>query len=189
MSAGQFMRNGAVVIALGFSIALAAPTRAEDWRKIDFDADLTTYLIDIDRIKHSGDAASVLELNVPGRTSIATGAESHTVFERRFDCAKGTEKLGEIIYYRNLADGGRKLAHPETSFSVRRGSLDEIMFEMACHGAAAPNASGYISVTQAVHRAFMDAIKLPADQSVRTRRAFEPPGQPLIGSPDIQSPQ
>ena len=65
MSAGHLIRKGALVIALGFSIALAAPAGAEDWRKIDFDADLTTYLVDIDRIEHSGDTASVFELDVP----------------------------------------------------------------------------------------------------------------------------
>jgi hypothetical protein len=174
-------RHRTTLLVLAASVALAGTARAEDWRKIDFDADLTTYLVDIDRIEHNGDTASVHELNVPGRTSIATGAQSHTQFERRFDCAKGTETLGDIFYYRTLADRGQKLTHPDISFPVRRRSLDEIMFHMACHGTAAPGKIGYASVEQAVHRAFMDAIKLPADQSVRTRQAFEPPGEPLMG--------
>jgi hypothetical protein len=185
----EILDKAAVMMALTFSLALAGAARAEDWRRIDFDADLTTYLVDISRIEHSGDSARVFELNVPGRTAIATGAESHTMFERQFDCAKGTEKLGSIFYYVSLADRGRQLTHPDTSFSVRRGSLDEIMFNIACHGGASPSAAGYASVEQAVRRAFMDAIKLPADQSVRTQRPFKPPGDPIIGPADTPPPR
>ncbi len=182
-------RHNTTLLVLAVTVALAGTARAEDWRTIDFDADLTTYLVDIDRIEHNGDTASVHELNVPGRTSIATGAQSHTEFERRFDCAKGTETLGDLFYYRTLADRGKQLTHPDLTFPVRRRSLDEIMFNMACHGAAAHNAAGYASIEQAVRRAFMDAIKLPAEQSVRTRQAFEPPGEPLVGSADAPPPR
>jgi hypothetical protein len=175
-------RTTGLVLVVTFN--LTGTARAEDWRKIDFDADLTTYLVDIDRIEHSGDTATVHELHVPGRTSIATGGQSHTQIERRFVCARGTETLGDIFYFRTLADRGKLLTHPDITFPVRRRSLDEIIFNIACHGAAAPNASGYASIEQAVHRAFMDAIKLPADQSVRTRQAFEPPGEPLMGPVD-----
>ncbi|MGA3157039.1 MAG: hypothetical protein ABSE43_05665 [Steroidobacteraceae bacterium] len=189
MSNKNFHMRNVVLVTLTLSSALAGAARADDWRKIDFDADLTTYLVDVDHIQHTGDSASVFELNVPGRTSIATGAESHTMFERQFDCAKGTERLGDIFYHRNLADHGQQLSHPDSSFSVRHGSLDEIMFNMACHGVAPPSAAGYSSVEQAVHRAFMDAIKLPAEQSVRMQRPFEPPGNPIVGSADSPLPR
>jgi hypothetical protein len=189
MSCRSLASLSTTLLILAGAVAVAGTAHAEDWRKIDFDADLTTYLVDIDRIEHNGDNASVHELNVPGRTSIATGGQSHTLLERRFDCTKGTETLGDIFHYRTLTDRGQQLAHPDITFPVRRRSLDEIMFNMACHGAAPPNPSGYPSIEQAVHRAFMDAIKLPADQSVRTRRPFEPPGEPLMGPADAPPPR
>lgn len=165
------------------SASLVRADTAQDWRKIDFDADLTTYLVDIHQITHSGDSARLIELSVPGRTSIATGAQSHTRIERLFDCAHGSENLGEITYFRSLTDAGRRLAHPDQQFEIRSGSLDEIMFNMACHGASAPSSSGYSSVEEAVRRSFMDAIKLPPDQSVRTRTPFRPPGEPIHPAP------
>lgn len=168
-------------LMLGLSL-WASTALADDWRKIDFDADLTTYLINVDHITHEGDLARVPELNVPGRTGIGTGGQSHTTFDRIFDCQHGTERLGEIRFFRALDDKGQVLSHEDRSFDVRRGSLDETMFNIACRSAGPSQASGYPSVTVAVQRAFMDAIKLPADQSVRNGHPFVPPGEPISGS-------
>ncbi|MFT3906966.1 MAG: hypothetical protein QM718_11720 [Steroidobacteraceae bacterium] len=167
-----------MAILLGCAAAQAAD---QHWRRIDFDADLTSYLLDMQSVQRTGDIASVKELNVPGRTSISTGAEHHSIVQRLFDCKAGTQKLGEVLLYRDLKARAEKIPHEDPGFKVEPGSIDDIEFQYACHGRQPAQTEAtveYASVEQAVRKAFADAIKLPREQSNRTLKGFPPGGPP-----------
>jgi hypothetical protein len=176
-------RAGSLAAALAApmlaSAALAAAPAAEQWRRIDFDADLTSYLVNLQSVQKQGDTATVWELNVPGRTSLSTGSENHTLVQRRFDCRGGSQKLGDVLLYRKLSAKAEKLPHEDLSFRVQPGSMDEIEMKLACEGQAPPTTAAtieYSSVKEAVAKAFGDAIKLPREQSNRTLRGMGPGG-------------
>ena len=175
--------RGVLMAAVATALLGSGAARAADqhWRRIDFDADLTSYLLDMQSVQRTGDIASVRELNVPGRTSISTGGEHHSIVQRLFDCKAGTQKLGEVLLYRDLKARAEKIPHEDLGFKVEPGSIDDIEFQYACNGKQPAQTEAtveYVSVEQAVRKAFADAIKLPREQSNRTLKGFPPGGPP-----------
>ena len=169
---------------LALSVSHAAEpssTAKQQWLRIDFDADLTSYLVDLQSPQRNGDIATLWELNVPGRTSISTGGENHTLVQRIFDCKAGTQKLGDLLLYRSLNAKAEKIPHEDLSFKMQPGSIDDIEMKLACDKQA-PTATAasvqYSSLTEAVKKAFGDAIKLPREESNRTLRSLFPGGAP-----------
>ena len=174
------MNKLALALALGgLSIAVA---QAETWQRIDFDADLTTYLVSSARMKREGNLATVWELNVPGRTAISTGAQNHTLVERLFDCQTKTQTIGQVLMYAQLGAPAQSLTHADISYEVQSGSLDEIEMNMACDSTQPAQdvytKQTYASLEAAVNQAFGDAVKLPREQSNKTLKGLGDMGGP-----------
>ena len=182
-------RNNPGLALLGLCLATsvsyaaepATPPAKEQWLRIDFDADLTSYLVNLQSPQRTGDIATLWELNVPGRTSISTGGENHTLVQRIFDCKVGNQKLGEVLLYRTLQAKAEKIPHEDLSFKTQPGSIDDIEMKLACDKqmpAATAATVQYSSLAEAVKKAFGDAIKLPRADSNRTLRSLFPGGEP-----------
>lgn len=150
----------------------SAHAAEQRWHRIDFDADLTTYLVDLDSVSRSGGRATIMELDAPGRTAISVGLGNHLLMKRVFNCADGTQHLEDVVLYRAPGGRGEPLAHSTAEFKVEPGTLDETQMKIACDGAAAPGDVEYGSVAEAVRKAFGDAVKLPREQSNRTLRGL-----------------
>ncbi|MGC3981785.1 MAG: hypothetical protein QM808_11025 [Steroidobacteraceae bacterium] len=175
---------GALSALLGTSVQAA--DNAEQWQRIDFDADLTSYLVNLKQVSRKGDIGTIWELNVPGRTSISTGGQNHTLIERLFDCKAGTQRIGQVLVYANLGAKAKSLPHEDISYKLQPNSIDEIEAKLACDGTA-PEANVYTSLQysstkEAVTKAFGDAIKLPREQSNKTLKGLGPMGPPAAGN-------
>ena len=169
-------------ILFSLTALVAGLAQAESWQRIDFDADLTTYLVSKERISREGNVAALWELNVPGRTSISTGQQNHTLVERLFDCEAKTQKIGEVLMFSWLGADAEPLPHADISYAMQPGSIDEIEMKLACDGIQpAENvytSQNYSSIDEAITRAFADAVKLPREQSNKTLKGLGPMGPP-----------
>jgi hypothetical protein len=165
------------VTGMALFASAADSNGAEKWRRVDFDADLTSYIVNLGSVKRDGNNASLWELNVPGRTGISFAAGHHTMVQRLFNCADSSQRLGEVLVHRSLGAKPEKIPHEDLSFKVQGNSLDELEMKFACGGEVWPDTaatSNYTSLQQAVAKAFGDAIKLPREQSNRTLRGMGP---------------
>lgn len=184
-TSSRFSAGLVVSLALGLSAVNAADS-PEQWRRLDFDADLTSYLVNVKQLSRKGDIGTVWELNVPGRTSISTGAQNHTLVERLFDCKNATQRIGQVLMYPSLGAKAKSLAHEDISYKVQPNSIDETEMKMACDNlqpeATVYNSVEYGSIKEAVTKAFGDAIKLPREQSNKTLKGLGPMGPPPSSS-------
>lgn len=170
-----------LTIALVLGAVTAPANGSETWRRIDFDADLTSYLVEITHPPTPAPTARVRELNVPGRTSLSTGLRGYSMVERIFDCAAETQRLASVTVYRGLGHTGKSLAIPNAEIAVQPGSIDAVEMAFACHRtvpAMSEVSADYMSVADAVEHAFGDAIKLPRELSNKTLRGLGPMGAP-----------
>lgn len=178
-----------VVFAL--STACAADNN-EQWRRLDFDADLTSYLVNVKQLSRTGDTGTVWELNVPGRTSLSVGAQNHMLVERIFDCRNGTQRIGQVLLYAKLGAKAKPLSHEDISYKVQPNSIDETEMKMACDNfqpePTVYNEVVYGSTQEAVTKAFGDAIKLPREQSNKTLRGLGGMGPPPSGNTGPNNP-
>lgn len=169
------------VLSCNANAAEAWNTSGELWRRIDFDADLTGYLINLKQVERKGDEAWAWELHAPARTAISVGLENHLIIKRHFNCIIKSERLDDLYLFRDLQAKGIKLAHADTEFKVSSGSIDEASMKFACDGVEPTPGVEYGSRAEAVQRSFADAVKLPSAQSNRTMRGFgggRPPAGP-----------
>lgn len=186
----------ALILASPIWAATDGPSSEQLWRRIDFDADLTTYLVNLKQVSRKGDIASVWELDVPGRTSLSTGGQAHALVERLFNCKDGTQRLGEVLQYRDLSGKAESLKHEDISFKVQAGSLDETEMKLACNNEPPPANVEYPSIAEAVAHAFGDAVKLPREQSNKTLKGMggpmgmgPPPNAAAPGNPAGPAPR
>jgi len=164
------------------ALLLAGRACAEEWTTIDFDADLRTMLIDTDSVQHSGNHASLTELEVEGRTAQTRGDQFHVLVDRAFDCDADTATVTKVQVFNDLASAGTSLPVPAVTYTPRAGSIDGTEFDIACKGTVPQSANIYPSVAEAVNNAFGDAVKLPASQSNRTTKGMAGMGPPPVVS-------
>ena len=166
------------------ALLLAGVAHAEEWVKIDFDADLRTMLVNTDSVQHNGNQASLTELQVEGRTAATRGDEFHILVDRAFDCDAGTSTVTKVQVFPDLSSTGTILPIPKVTYSPRSGSIDAIEMNIACKGNVPQSSNIYPSVAAAVASAFGDAVKLPASDSNRTTKGMlgmGPPPQAGVG--------